>query len=138
MPARVSFGFEGCPHQLIEEFRGQECPSLGQSPIGNLLAGELFHVLSQRASFGYDMKDQALDQFDLRDLRRPAATHAATNKERINQGPGEQFIKEDLKRFAVNRSFVLPPQGNGELSTKVQGKNCLVPTICSLIPSPNS
>ena len=63
----LGYGLEGRPHQLIEEFWRQECPPLRQGPIGNVFVSELFDMLSQCASLGHHVKDQALDQFQLSD-----------------------------------------------------------------------
>jgi hypothetical protein len=58
VPHRVGFGLEGCAHQLFEESRGQKSPALGQRPVGNGLAGDLFHMLGQCASLGDHMEDR--------------------------------------------------------------------------------
>ena len=78
MPDRIAFGFEGCVHQLLEDGWGQKSPALGQRPIGNGLAGQLFDMLGQCASLGDYMKDQALNQLHSRDHRWTAATDATT------------------------------------------------------------
>jgi len=61
MSHRVASGLERGNHQFLKNCRRQQSPALGQRPIGATLAGELFDMLSQGASLGHDMKDQALN-----------------------------------------------------------------------------
>ena len=87
MPRPVGFGLEGCIHQPFEERRRQQGPALGQRPIGNTLASNLPHMLSQCASLGDYMKDQALNQLHSRDYRRTTPTQAAPTHQGINEMP---------------------------------------------------
>jgi hypothetical protein len=51
----------------------------------------LLHMLSQCASLGDDMEDQALDQFHRRDHRWAAATNPAAPQQGVNERPSEQL-----------------------------------------------
>ena len=63
MSGRLALGLKRRVHHLFEHRHGQPRPALGQGPVGNRLAGELFHMLRQCASLRHHMEDQALDQF---------------------------------------------------------------------------
>ena len=90
---RVALGLEGGLHQLFEDRWGQKSPALGQRPIGDGLAGKLFHMLGQCASLGDHMEDQALDQLHSRDHRGTAATDATTAEQGINKRAWDQLFE---------------------------------------------
>ena len=124
MAARVTLGLEGVARDLLEDCGGQERPALRQGAIGDGFAGKLFHMLGERASFGHDVEDQALDHLDRGDERGTTRARAVAPQDGVDEGPGDQPVEHRLVSTDGNDRLVSHPNGNTQLSIFVQCLSC--------------
>ena len=127
MAGPLRLGLERGRQQRFEPRDRQQRPPLRQGPVGDVLAGELFHMLGQGASLRHHMEDQALDQFPRGHDRRTAPPYPAPFQQGVEEGRRDHLGKQGFEGRRRDSRLVSHPKGNAPFWRKGPENNCLAP-----------